>query len=350
MVFFGGTSQRRGLPSWIGTGIIYAISVGCLVWVYRDFNWRSELPRLMRIHWLWILLAATTDVLVYFCQGWRWNLLLSPIKKLKLGTSVQAIYIGLFANEVLPLRSGELIRCYLVGHWNDIPLPLMLSSVLIERLVDGVVLIGGVLAISYTVGDMPAQIRDGALTLAALIAVLGALVLFAVFNRRFAHHVVTKHRWSEVLEVLIEGLHSMGRSPSLAASVLASFFYLGLQLVPIYAMMRGYGVQGLTFSDAATVLVVLRLSTVVPGLPGNLGLFNAAAYLALHRMVGVDVQTAKTLSAVMFFVITVPLVLGGWTALALAGVQFREVFHKAHHKANQMNRKAPRAKPGPTHP
>jgi len=38
-----------------------------------------------------------------------------PVVRLRLWRTVQAIYIGLFANEVLPLRVGELIRCYLFG-------------------------------------------------------------------------------------------------------------------------------------------------------------------------------------------------------------------------------------------
>jgi len=31
--------------------------------------------------------------------------------------SIQAIYIGLFANELIPFRPGEVIRCFLLAHW-----------------------------------------------------------------------------------------------------------------------------------------------------------------------------------------------------------------------------------------
>ena len=41
-------------------------------------------------------------------------------RSLPLWRTVQSIYIGLFANEVLPLRVGELIRCYLLAHWNSL--------------------------------------------------------------------------------------------------------------------------------------------------------------------------------------------------------------------------------------
>jgi uncharacterized protein (TIRG00374 family) len=325
----GAVRAARRIPGWLGPAIVYGISIGCLWWVYHGFDWKSELPRLARIHWAWIAIAVACDVLVYVSQGWRWNCLLTPIAKVPLGRSVKAIYIGLFANEVLPFRSGEVIRCYLQARWSHLPLPVVLSSALIERLIDGVVLIGSFALMTALLPNVPDVLEAGALTLAALVFAIGALVVFAVLNKRFAHHVTTRHRWSEVLRTLVEGLHAMGRSRSFLVAVGASLVYLLLQLVPVYAMIRGYGLDQLSLADAAVVLIVLRLSTVVPGLPGNLGLFNAAAYLALNRMLGVDPNTARSLSAVMFFIITVPLLLAGWIALAWTGLELKDVWRKA---------------------
>jgi glycosyltransferase 2 family protein len=310
---------------------VYALSFGCLLWVYHDFDWKGELPRLARIHWAWLAVAVASDILVYVTQAWRWNLLLQPIARLPLGRAVQAIYIGLFANEVLPLRSGELIRCYLQGVWNRISVAVVLSSALIERLIDGVWLILGFLLVSQ-VTPLPREVEAGVTVLTAVVAGLAALVLFAVFNRRFAIHVTTKHKWSEILRTLVEGLHAMGRSRSFVASVGASLVYLALQLVPIYAMLRGYGLD-LGWGAAATVLVVLRLGTIVPGPPGNVGVFHFFCYLALHRMLGVDAQTAKSLAGLIFFTITVPLLVAGSIALAFTGRNIREILRHAreHH-------------------
>ncbi|MBE7541903.1 MAG: flippase-like domain-containing protein [Bryobacteraceae bacterium] len=310
---------------------VYALSFGCLLWVYHDFDWKGELPRLARIHWAWLAVAVASDILVYVTQAWRWNLLLRPIARLPLGRAVQAIYIGLFANEVLPLRSGELIRCYLQGVWNRISVAVVLSSALIERLIDGVWLILGFLLVSR-VTPLPREVEAGVTVLTAVVGGLAALVLFAVFNRRFAIHVTTKHKWSEILRTLVEGLHAMGRSRSFVASVGASLVYLALQLVPIYAMLRGYELE-LGWGAAATVLVVLRLGTIVPGPPGNVGVFHFFCYLALHRMLGVDAQTAKSLAGLIFFTITVPLLVAGSIALAFTGRNIREILRHAreHH-------------------
>jgi len=325
-----GASNANGasvkIPSWLGPAIVYAISIGCLYWVYRDFNWEAELPRLRNIHWLWIILAVTTDILVYVSQAWRWNLLLSPVVRVPLWRSVQAIYIGLFANELLPLRSGEAIRCYLQAHWSKISFPVAVSSALIERLLDGVWLILAFFLTTLFV-RVDANLKYGAGVLALIVATLGVLLAFAVHRRDESADVLARHSWLRVLRHLIEGLHAMGQSRSFFLAACASFVYLALQAVPIFAMIRGYGLQ-LTFGHAICVLVVLRLGTVIPGPPGNIGLFNAFAVAGL-MMLGVDSQTAKGLSGVMFFIITVPLLIAGCVAVAMTGLKLRDLQKKA---------------------
>jgi len=322
----GNSTRKR-----IVTAFVYALSVACLLWVYHDFDWKTELPRLRNIHWAWIAAAVASDVLVYVCQAWRWNILLTPIQRVPLGQSVRAVYIGLFANEVLPFRSGELVRCYLQSLWSRLAFPLVLSSALIERLIDGVWLILGFAAVALVV-EVPHQVEAAALALAALVGILGALVLFAVLNSRFARHVTTRHRWSEVVRTLVEGLHSMGRSESFFRAIGASFIYLFLQIIPIHAMLEGYGLD-LPWTSAAIVLVVLRLGTVVPALPGNVGVFHFFGFVALTHILGVEAQAAKGVTAVMFFVITVPLLIGGSIALMLTGLNIQHVLQRApeHH-------------------
>ncbi|MBI3683452.1 MAG: flippase-like domain-containing protein [Acidobacteria bacterium] len=330
----GENGGRRKIAGWLGPAIVYAISIGCLIWVYRDFDWQAELPRLRKIHWSWILLAVTCDILVYVSQAWRWNLVLTPVAGVPLWRSVQAIYIGLFANELLPLRSGEAIRCYLQAHWNGLSFAVALSSAMIERLLDGVWLIVGFFLTALFV-SLDANLKYGAGILASLLFALALLLAFAVHRKDEAKDILARYRWLSGIRHLVEGLHAMGRSRWFLMGAAASLVYLALQVVPIYAMIRGYGLS-LSFGHAVVVLVVLRLGTIIPGPPGNIGVFNAFAVAAL-TMLGVDRQVAKGLSGVMFFVITVPLLVAGCVAVALTGVKIRHLHQKArHHLQNRQ--------------
>ncbi|MBI4904436.1 MAG: flippase-like domain-containing protein [Acidobacteria bacterium] len=319
--------MRNRIPSWLGPALIYALSVGCLIWVYRDFDWKNELPRVKQIHWAWVVLAVASDILVYVLQSWRWRILLTPVCDAPLLRTMQAVYIGLFANEVLPLRSGEAIRCYLQAKWTGISFPVAVSSALIERFFDGVWLILGFLVTTFFL-PVQGRMKYGAGVLAVLVAMLALLLLYAVHRRDAAQDWLARYRWLSVLRHLVEGLHHMGQSRTFYLSAAVSFLYLAMQMVPIYAMMRGYDLDHLTFAHAGAVLVILRLGTVVPGPPGNIGLFNVFA-LGAFRVIGVDRQTAKGLSGVMFFVITVPLIIAGIIAVASAGVTLRDLQKKA---------------------
>ncbi len=315
--------RKQDALKWVS----YLISAVCLWWVYHNFAWNEELPRLRAVHWWWIVLAAGCDFLVYLVQAWRWNALLKPVARVPFWRTVQAIYIGLFANEVLPLKSGEIVRCYLLAHWNRLPFPKVFSAAMIERLIDGIILVAGFYWI-LRLGQLPHQVEVGVAVLVVLVIVLGTLVLFAVLNKRFARHVTTGHRWSESLFMIVEGLHLMARSPSSIQAVFGSLLYLGLQVIPVYALLAGYQLD-LSWTDAVVVLLITRLGTIVPGAPSNIGVFQLVAFLALNTVLKVDAETAKSVAFLMFVVITVPLLVGGSVALALTGSDLREVYEQA---------------------
>lgn len=135
----------------------------------------------------------------------------------------------------------------------------------------------------------------------------------------------------------------MGRAESFFRAIAVSFLYLFLQIVPIHAMLEGYGLD-LPWTSAAIVLVVLRLGTVVPALPGNVGVFHFFSFMALTRILGVEAQAAKGVTAVMFFVITVPLLIGGSLALMFTGLNIHHILHRAHeHHWLHRNHPAPRS-------
>jgi uncharacterized protein (TIRG00374 family) len=297
-----------------------------LIWVYHGFDWKTELPKFARVPWHWLALAVASDIAVYVTQGWRWNLLLRPMEELPVWRTVQAVYIGLFANEVLPLRTGELIRVYLQSRWSGLPFSIVFSSAIIERLFDGIVLILGFYVISYHV-VMPGFIKSGSDLLGGLLLVLITALIVVIFSKRAAHHAVAKSRWAESLWHVVESLHVMGNSKTFYASFLVSVLYLFLQVVPIWALLRGYGID-LGFWAAAVVLVVLRLGTIIPQAPGNVGSFQFFVVLALG-LFDVDRDSAVGFATLLFLVVTVPLWLAGFIALVATRMRLEDIHRDA---------------------
>lgn len=314
----------RRLPQVLG----YAISAACLIWVLHNYPIRELIPEIRALDWKWVALAVAFDLLVYVCHGWRWSLLLRPVAQLPLWRTVQAVYIGLFANEVLPLRTGELIRCYLLAHWNELLLSVVFASAAVERLIDGLWMIVTFLITAHYVNGLPQALTDLVRVLGGLLAVGVALLAYVVLHKSHAHSMVKESRWAATLRHVVEGLHTMGGRRTLTRVVPVSFLYLALQVVSYWALMKAFELD-LSIWVAAGVLTIVRFGTVIPNAPGNIGLFQAACVVAMHNVFGVEVNDAKTFSFVLFFALTLPLLVGGAIATALTGLNLGEIHHHA---------------------
>jgi glycosyltransferase 2 family protein len=317
--------QSKWLPQILG----YTISIGCLVWVLRGYNFNELIPTIRSLDSRWVLLAVVADLVVYVVHGWRWKTLLAPVARLKFWRTVQAIYIGLFANELLPLRPGELIRIYLMAHWNDLRISLGFASWAIERLIDGFWLVAAFLVLAELVSSIPKDLVIGVEIMGSLL-VLGVTALVAVVMRKeHAHAALAESRWAATLRHVIEGLQLMGNARTLTYTALISLLYLAVQFVPIFALMKADGLD-LSFWAAAAVVTVVRIATVIPNAPGNLGLGQAAYFLAL-KLFEIEDKHAKDLSLIMYLASTLPLLLGGAVATALTGLNLSELRERARH-------------------
>jgi uncharacterized protein (TIRG00374 family) len=278
-----------------------------MVIVYHHTNWDEELPRILKTPWYFILAAVVTDIAVYCVQGWRWNELLKPVGSIPVWHSIQAIYVGLFANEVVPAKPGELIRSFLRARWSGVPFSVVLSSVVIERLFDGIWLILGFFLTSLFI-QLPTLLVIGSRILGVILLLITVVLGTAILRRKQVE------KWlSPKFIHLLDALESMGRSGSFYNAFAISLLYLLLQIGPIYFIQHGYGLN-LSFGACAAILVILRLGSIPPQGPGNVGAFQLLAALGAVSF-GVEKGQAAGFANLLFIVITAPLWLAGFVAL-----------------------------------
>jgi len=320
-----GKSPRK-FPTWLLPAVGYTLSALSLVWVFHGFNLQQTLADLESLDWRYVTIAVIFDLSVYLSHGWRWNILLQPVARPSFWRSVQAIYIGLYANEVLPLRTGEVIRCYLLAHWNGLPISLSLASAAIERILDGIWLVIALLITTQLV-PLPQYLVDGTRVLGLGLCCLMALLIFVAVHKQKAHAVVSESKWASGLRHVVEGIHAMGNWRTMLATFGASLVYLALQIVPVWALMEGYGLD-LSIWAAAAVYIILRLGTVIPNAPGNAGLYQFFCVVGLG-LFHVPKSTAVSFSLMMFSVLTLPLLIGGFVAVALTGLKLKDIRSRA---------------------
>jgi glycosyltransferase 2 family protein len=323
----GAARARRRIPSWLPQAAGCALSVASLGWVLNRYPLSELVASIRSLDFRWVAIAVAADLATYVSHGWRWNTLLEPVARLRLWRTVQAIYIGLYANEIFPLRVGELLRCWLLTHWNDLRLSMGLASAAVERLIDGFWLL---LAFLITVGFVKTIPRD----LVILAQAIGVLLLasaiglvWVVGHKQKAHAAIREGRWAAALRHAIEGLHLMGNPRTLGLTAFISLVYLLLQYFTVYALMKAYGLD-FSFWMACGVLTITRLAVVIPNAPGNVGLFQAACVLSM-RLFDVEKNDATGFSFILWGAMTLPLLAGGAIATALTGTNIGELHSRA---------------------
>jgi uncharacterized protein (TIRG00374 family) len=318
-------------------GVTLVVSVACLAWWINGISWTELWEDIRELDWRWVTVAAIADVLVYVVQGWRWSLVLLPVAPVSPWSSVGAIFVGLFANEVLPLHAGELIRCFLMARWSKIPVSVTMASALIERIFDGVLLIAGLFLSLRYIRRFPLSrgharaigiVTTGSISLAVLIILGAVLLAIAMYWREQTLDALLDARRFAWAHVFIEDLHRIGHSRYLYFSAAVSIPYLLLQIVPIYAIMQAYGFDGVSWAQAATLMVLLRLGGVLPQAPGNIGLFQVVSTLVL-TLFGAPGAMARRFAFILFAVVTVPLLIVGFVALIASGAKMGDIQREA---------------------
>ena len=332
-------SPRRKLPTWAPQAMGYCLSAICLFVALHRYQFNELIPAIRSLDWWWVSAAVLCDLSVYMVHGIRWNTLLEPVAKLRLWRTVQSIYIGLFANEVLPLRVGELIRCYLLAHWSGLNLSVAFASAAVERVIDGFWMLTAFLITTIFVKKIPKELTFIVVGLGALVLAGAVTLAWVIKHKQHAHTVIRETKWAAALRHVVEGLHLMGNRRTLTRTALISLVYLLLQYLTVYMLMRAY-LLDYSFWVAAGVLTIVRLATVVPNAPGNIGLGNLACVMAM-KLFDLDDNDAKTFSIILFLALTLPLLLGGAVATALTGSRIGELRDRARKGLEAQNARPP---------
>ena len=288
--------------------------------------------------WRWVLLGIGFDVLSYGVQALRWKLLLTPFGKVRLRSAIRAVYAGLFANLIFPLRPGEFLRSYLISDSEDISLGRVLVSVGVERLVDLVIATASLAVVSLFVEDrMPRRFKHVADTLGIVTLIVLAIVILLILylelklsgkpeppeSQPESEPDTERPSLRERAMAVLFGLHAMGTAPSFYPAVLTSLLMPLCQTLALWAIMRSYGL-GLSFLSAAVVLLVINLGVSLPNAPANVGSYQFFCVLGLS-IFQVEKTTATGFSIFAFLALTLPFVFLGFAALLRSGLSFRSL-------------------------
>jgi glycosyltransferase 2 family protein len=324
----------------------YGLSIVFLIWVLRDFHVVRALKDMANADWRWVLVGMGCDVMSYVGQSWRWKLLLKPFGKVRITKAIRAVFSGLFANLVLPLRPGEFLRGYLLSGTENIKLGLVIGSIGVERLIDLVIATASLGVASLLVDFRSAGVNASRFGRAADILGVVVLVLVTVIVALIFYIEVKMGKdeitinpnpkgFKERFMAALSALHAMGTAPSFYPAVLASLLVPGGQVLAIWAIMKSYNLH-FPFLVALVVVLVINLGISLPNAPANVGSYQFFCVLGLS-VFQVDKTTATGFSIFAFIALTLPLLFLGMAAVVRSGLSFRTMRERATAEAEQAS-------------
>jgi glycosyltransferase 2 family protein len=160
-----------------------------------------------------------------------------------------------------------------------------------------------------------------------LLLVAAMILAYAMYARKQSLGLVFGLSWPRWFDTLIEDLRLIGHSRYLYFSFLVSGAYLLAQFLPIYATVQAYQLT-IPWTASFVMAVLLRLSSIVPQAPGNLGSFQWVTVQILH-ILGIYGDHVKGFSLILWAVITLPLILVGLFAIAMEGINLTHLHREA---------------------
>jgi len=328
--------RKRRIPKWALPVFGYGISAISLIWVFSKFPFAQLGHHLRNMEWKWVALAIIAEVFVYFADAWRWMVLLRPAGAPSFVSCLQAVFVGLFANDILPARTGEIIRCFLLSYKTEVHLPLALTSDFIERIMDGLWIVLIYLIITFRVSTHRA-VTDVMWVFGSVVLAISLLILWILFHRQKAHHFVNNRSWGARFVHLFEEIHNLGHWRELRNAFAIGGLYWLLQGLAIWAIARG---DAFYFgpSEIAFLLVIKTVGTLAPSAPASMGLYQSSTVYAL-RLLLTERGEAEILAEIMFTFLTLPLIIGGAVAIASAGFSLKNLHLHAHHAHSTRHHK-----------
>lgn len=308
-----------------------AISLILLFFTFRGLDWGEVGEALRGANYVFIVLAALVIICAFGVRALRWSYLLRPVRVLPWRSLFSVVLIGFFGNYVLPAKTGELVRAYVLGKRENLSKSAILGSIAVEKTMDTLILFGILLATLWTV-PLPEDISNFERFAAVfLIVVIGAMLVLAARGRRVSNLVVRalqfvfpwwKERVARMTHSFVDGLSVLYHGSSVGVVLGLSLVIWLMTTLNFWLIGNALGLN-LPLYAYVIIVAVTNMSSFVPSAPGRFGTLEALSVFVLG-LFGVDKNTAVLFPILLRIAQLVPILLG-YVFLNREGVKILDV-------------------------
>ena len=322
---------------WIGV----LISAAFLYWALNKLNLDDFWQTITHANYWWILPGVGVYFIAVWVRAWRWHYLLKPLKVIKTKVMFPITCIGYMGNNIYPARAGEVLRAVILKRKEGVPISASLATVIVERIFDGVVMLGFVFV---NLGQL-AKLSDSSiplwkwnisiqdLALWGSVVFFSALVVFLlaamfprvssrVFKWLIDRLVPAKAREKSlgIMDRFLTGLESLRSPANIFMVFLTSVIIWLLETVKYWFVMHAFGFES-SFFTLMLMNGVVNLATTIPAAPGYVGTFDAPG-IAVLMATGIDQAVATGYTLVLHVALWLPITVLGAIYMAREGIKW----------------------------
>jgi glycosyltransferase 2 family protein len=287
------------------------ISLVCGYFAVRGVEWSAVWTAFQKMEFFALIPAIGCLAVMLLVRAYRWQRFVEPLQPVPFAPFLSATLIGFMANDVLPLRAGELIRVYALARLASVRISTALATVVLERVWDtvGVSILLVVLLLNFPIPTWLARVN---------LVIFAGSILVLVMGWILAHRGEAGLTWLPPRIAAIAGhfIHGFSalRSPSLVVWAFVLSVLIWTSLVTFYwILLRACGFSlPVTASLMVTVLTVF--AAALPAAPGYVGTFQYATVLALSFF-SIPKEEALGFSIVAHVGQLLPVIIAGFVEL-----------------------------------
>ncbi|MFL5759442.1 MAG: lysylphosphatidylglycerol synthase transmembrane domain-containing protein [Thermomicrobiales bacterium] len=311
--------MRKTWRIWVG----FLISVGFLYFAFRGQDFGKIRDSLAHANYWYLLPAIGLYFLGVYVRAFRWSVLLRPVKTLHAREVFPVTVVGFMANNILPLRTGEIVRAYVINRRYNVSKTASLATIAVERLFDGLTMLAFMLA-AATVVSFTSELKH--LVIIAFIVFAGILIGLSIltFGGNFRDRLMqialgplptpVADRVERMAESFLSGLGVLTRKGDLALVASASAIAWLLEASMYWTIARGFGdplAEKMGVAASLLTTGVANLATLIPSSPGYVGPFEAGVVLVVNGALGIDKSLALSYAVVVHAALYFPITLWG---------------------------------------
>ncbi|MFQ5560432.1 MAG: lysylphosphatidylglycerol synthase transmembrane domain-containing protein [Nitrospinota bacterium] len=307
--------NKKYISFWAGSMIGYCL----LDHIFRGVSFPDMKEQATGLDYWYIFPSVLLILLGHVAQTFRWSTLLENVQRLSFFDLFPSMMIGYLVNNLLPAKTGEVVKAYHLGRSKNISKISILATVFVEKVLDGLTILLFLFIPLLLLKEGGGKISSLSLAVGSLY-IGGLFFLLALFFFKVKINGVCQRYLNErAFRLVSKGTESFSKglsifeSPKQVASAVGTSFLMwtctALSLWPVLWMFD----FEVPFFTPFFILSFICFGQTLPAAPAGIGIINFASVLSLEiifKNKGVSVsETLYTQIAIFSLIVNAVMVI-----------------------------------------